>query len=306
MKIIGYLEGDNIGDNLMSKIVREQLRDLPDNDDIGIMIGGGLTNFNTNNEYYLNRMRKFKHKIALNIGVNPIYDKECIRNIYETFKDFKFVSVRDECSKINLERCGISARLYGDIVYLKKINKKTVPHLYDLLVPVYCRWYKLENQVRFFKRLLLNIPSLRVYSMTKNYDKHLVDKLTDNPLNETMNIDEIFSSAGKAITSRFHSSILSLLNNVPFVSLSYNLKCNNLISKYRLQNNEYPFGNGNTGFIMDFALYPPEKWADNVTETFLNLPETADYSIINKKIKKRVEQSFLDLREIIMKINKGV
>lgn len=267
VRICGFFDG-NFGDiwlrDILQNLLIQNNFDIGDNNrDISILVGGGLSNNITNNRYYLNQMIGSKVKIALLIGVNPVFDTREREYLKIMLKDFDYISVRDKASFDVLKGLGLECDLGCDLAFLeydKLRENKEIGNEYSLLNITYFSWKSHNEQINFYNEICkLNKNTVCFSNHMQNINEEKlfneINNMKKTEFNSIYDYKKCFSFSKFIIVSRYHSLILAILLRKPFISLSYNFKMSNLISDFNLQDWEYPCGNGFDGFVSDFYPY---------------------------------------------------
>jgi len=213
-----------------------------------------------------------KNLLFFGIGISP---KEGLKNLlyHFLFKKARFITVRDNVSKLYLERIGIKNVLNsGDIIW---INKDRVP----LSLPIFKRKNILVCLAQPYPITDLNNPHNKkrydnfvgqvqkviIYLQNKGYflsfipflktdDIYLINQLIPvlNTANYTIlkvgdqfqleSINSLFKSADFSFCMRFHSKLLSIKNQLPLVGICYDFKSECLLEECGISETGLRFG----------------------------------------------------------------
>lgn len=202
-----------------------------------------------------------KHLLFFGIGISP---KNGIKNslYYLLFKKAKFITVRDDISKQYLENIGIKNVINtGDIIWINKDRiTLTTPLLKNKNILIcLAQPYPIadlndpHNQKRY-ENFVCQIQKVIIYLQNKGFflwfvpflkadDTYLINKIIpvldiDNYtiLNvgnqyQLENINSLFKSADYSFCMRFHSKLLSIKNQLPFVGICYDFKSECLLEE---------------------------------------------------------------------------
>jgi len=285
--IYGYL-GYNLGDNLLFQITSEHIKEIyPDANiyrygkyayqptelfpDILISIGGMLIGTDeTFLDHYLAPIKKCKREgrkvIFYGIGVNPIVTYKCALKIEEALNN-TIVFVRDKLSYERLKRIGVECLLGADPLFTKELN----------------------NLERGTQKLLVPIKNWRNYNwerlivwadVVEYFDKKEGSIMYNASFKEIIN----WFKFSKAIVTRYHSVVLCLLMNIPFILLNYNDKCKELVSRVpNYKNFVFEFGTGFEAIAFDPNPEEVIECVENLQFVVYDVSELRKYAVAMKQ-----------------------
>lgn len=166
------------------------------------------------------------------------------------FKRFLFsgkkvlVSVRDEKSSKTLSSFWIQNTIINDPVFLLKPEKKQYNN--EKIIWISLRKWYLKNEAENIKQMILYLSKKWYKIVFLSHSIHRFDDLANDYLflkdiskkywiTITKDINETLSYYNKldfVIGMRFHSLILSLVYNIPFLALSYSQKTDELLKEF--------------------------------------------------------------------------
>jgi len=256
--------------------------------------------------------RILRKKICImGINIGPIYSEECMKIFKKTFKYADYISVRDKKSyKIlqenNISNCGY----YSDIVFnyhdnnnMKDIEKNRL----GISIINYCRNIEHKQQYidktielinKYLKEQKDNTVYLFGFDAGIENDAEVIDVIIKKIIEKDKvysviyngNIDDFLEHYKKCsfiIGTRFHSLILALKYQIPFIPIIYNIKAENLLNDINYNNNRYHYYNMiefNIGKILNTIK---NTQTFKVNEEYINLSKGhfnyLDKLLINKK-----------------------
>jgi len=284
-----------------------------------VVIGGSL--FQDYKEAYksyhlrnllLKCFKILKKKICImGINIGPIYSEECSKIFRNTFKCSDHISVRDEKSYEILKRNDIdNCSYYSDIVFnyqdnnsIEYINKNRL----GISIINYCRNIEhkqpyIDKIVELINKYLIEQEDRTVYlfgfdSGIEN-DAEVIDIIIEKIVKKDKvhriiyngNISKFltyFKKCSFIIGTRFHSIVLALKYQVPFIPIIYSTKTDNLLNDVNYNNNRYHYdsmGEFNVEDILD-NMYNYENF--KINEEYVDLSKGhfnyLDSILINNK-----------------------
>ncbi len=267
-------ENDLLSDNI--KILRLSKKCLfKYNFDCIIYSGGGLfPSLHYPLRAFLGYTKSFlcvKRVIVLGCGIVP--KKGIFSNFFFKLflKSCSDVSVRDNVSKLYAERLlKKTISNIGDLYFSKKLvesenrreNKTCLICLCQPLIELELNDSRKKEKYDLFIERVNEIVSYiksKGYSLTfllfsKKYDRMLIDNLVMGGLDQSFSvvqegkdfalgeIDSYMQQYELALCMRFHSHVLCIRNNIPFISICYDYKSSSLLEESGLRNVSVDFG----------------------------------------------------------------
>lgn len=190
----------------------------------------------------------FKKKIIW-LAVWISYPQKRIKELrYLFFWKRTFVSVRDKNSQELLKKINISSTLLSDPVFMSEKNNKTERNKPTIWISI--RKGYLLNELENIKQIVLYLSRKWYNLIFLSHSIHKEDILANDmaflkefavsyriPITENLSETlDAYSKVDIVIWMRFHSMILSIINDIPFLALSYWQKTQELLSDF-----EYKF-----------------------------------------------------------------
>jgi len=329
--ITGYYDKQNYGDDLFKSIASDifskvehvivpinEINNIKSkNDYTHIILFGG----ETLNDYFLNYLITFTLNnpsiklYGVGISCNQEYNSSLINRIY-IFDHIIFRSNKD----YNFFKSYIDCIYCPDIVFtlkpykiIEKKNKKTVGFFLSQTSISSKDQIKINEYlntiVLFIKFLINNNYNIALFSMcTNNLTSEsdlIINSLVYDLLKEYHNSITIYNSCDNipknisnmsyVVCFRFHAHILSIINNIPFISISSTPKVQALLNENNLQNLYVDFNNNNVATLIN-AHHSLVNNIKNIKSNLLNvynqcckLSKNIYYNILNSLLSTKVK-----------------
>lgn len=238
-----------------------------------VIIGGslfqdykeGYKSYNLRNAIF-KWFKILKKKVCImGANIGPIYSEQCMEIFKKTFEYSNYISVRDKKSyeilkENNIENCNC----YPDIVFNYQDNNSMEDidrNRLGISIINYCRNTEhkqeyIDKMVELINKYLIDHEGKTVYlfgfdSGAEN-DGEVIDIIMEkviakNRVNRVIyngNIDEFlecFKKCSFIIGTRFHSIILALKYQIPFIPIMYSIKTENLLDDINYSNSRYNY-----------------------------------------------------------------
>ena len=240
------------------KIDRINSNEVYFNSDKLILFGG-----ETMNDYFLDKIILFKKKNPNSechaIGVSCNQDYKTIQNKVNIFDKIIFRNKKDY--EYFEKRLGKYVSYTPDIVFTMKykkplINYKSKKAGFFVAMPLYCNLNKIEKDL-FLKNIRelidkLILKSYKIYffpmccnEKAKEDDLLLIKKITEVYNEDILKKFKFFESNTRICKYikkmrinfcwRFHSVVLSIVHNIPFIAFSQTPKVTNILKDYNIE-----------------------------------------------------------------------
>lgn len=284
-----------------------------------VVIGGSL--FQDYKEGYksyrlrniiLKGFKILKKKVCImGANIGPIYSEECMEIFKKTFKYSNYISVRDKKSYEILKENNIkNCNCYPDIVFNYQDNNSMEDidgNRLGISIINYCRntdhkQEYIDKMVELINKYLIEHEYKTVYlfgfdSGDEN-DGEVIDIIIEKIILKDRvyrviyngNVDrflECFKKCSFIIGTRFHSIILALKYQIPFIPIIYSIKTENLLNDINYNNNKYHYNSMNEFNVEEIINTIDDCKGFKVNEEYINLSKGhfnyLDSILINKK-----------------------